>query len=455
MVNNSMDRNVTGAEMSGEYRDKNTVGFYTLGCKVNQYDTQAMIEQFKARGYRIVDFNQKADIYVINTCTVTNLADRKSRQMIRKAHRANSDALIAVVGCFAQRAANEAIKIPGVKLVLGTQHRKEIVDFVERVQKTGQSIVNVNDIMKAKDFEDTPISSYQGRTRAILKIQEGCNQFCSYCIIPYTRGPIRSRHPGDVLQEVCRLVEAGFKEIVLTGIHLASYGTDLQGANLVSLLQDINSVQGLARIRLGSLEPNYINDDFIKGIQDLEKVCSYFHIPLQSGSDTVLKRMNRKYTAQEYAEAIEKIRQYYPEAAITTDVMVGFPGETDSEFQESLEFVKRIGFSRLHVFQYSPREGTLAANMSSQVPADEKEKRSQRLIETGHQLAQQYMEHFVNRVEKVYFEQRYPDSSDFYEGYTEHYVKVRVHSNKDIRGLILDVDLEKIENDYMIGQLNN
>jgi threonylcarbamoyladenosine tRNA methylthiotransferase MtaB len=455
MVNNSMDRNVTGAEMSGEYRDKNTVGFYTLGCKVNQYDTQAMIEQFKARGYRIVDFNQKADIYVINTCTVTNLADRKSRQMIRKAHRANSDALIAVVGCFAQRAANEAIKIPGVKLVLGTQHRKEIVDFVERVQKTGQSIVNVNDIMKAKDFEDTPISSYQGRTRAILKIQEGCNQFCSYCIIPYTRGPIRSRHPGDVLQEVCRLVEAGFKEIVLTGIHLASYGTDLQGANLVSLLQDINSVQGLARIRLGSLEPNYINDDFIKGIQDLEKVCSHFHIPLQSGSDTVLKRMNRKYTAQEYAEAIEKIRQYYPEAAITTDVMVGFPGETDSEFQESLEFVKRIGFSRLHVFQYSPREGTLAANMSSQVPADEKEKRSQRLIETGHQLAQQYMEHFVNRVEKVYFEQRYPDSSDFYEGYTEHYVKVRVHSNKDIRGLILDVDLEKIENDYMIGQLNN
>ncbi|NLX71361.1 MAG: tRNA (N(6)-L-threonylcarbamoyladenosine(37)-C(2))-methylthiotransferase MtaB [Clostridiales bacterium] len=441
--------------MSGEYRDKNTVGFYTLGCKVNQYDTQAMIEQFKARGYRIVDFNQKADIYVINTCTVTNLADRKSRQMIRKAHRANSDALIAVVGCFAQRAANEAIKIPGVKLVLGTQHRKEIVDFVERVQKTGQSIVNVNDIMKAKDFEDTPISSYQGRTRAILKIQEGCNQFCSYCIIPYTRGPIRSRHPGDVLQEVCRLVEAGFKEIVLTGIHLASYGTDLQGANLVSLLQDINSVQGLARIRLGSLEPNYINDDFIKGIQDLEKVCSHFHIPLQSGSDTVLKRMNRKYTAQEYAEAIEKIRQYYPEAAITTDVMVGFPGETDSEFQESLEFVKRIGFSRLHVFQYSPREGTLAANMSSQVPADEKEKRSQRLIETGHQLAQQYMEHFVNRVEKVYFEQRYPDSSDFYEGYTEHYVKVRVHSNKDIRGLILDVDLEKIENDYMIGQLNN
>ena len=312
MVNNSMDRNVTGAEMSGEYRDKNTVGFYTLGCKVNQYDTQAMIEQFKARGYRIVDFNQKADIYVINTCTVTNLADRKSRQMIRKAHRANSDALIAVVGCFAQRAANEAIKIPGVKLVLGTQHRKEIVDFVERVQKTGQSIVNVNDIMKAKDFEDTPISSYQGRTRAILKIQEGCNQFCSYCIIPYTRGPIRSRHPGDVLQEVCRLVEAGFKEIVLTGIHLASYGTDLQGANLVSLLQDINSVQGLARIRLGSLEPNYINDDFIKGIQDLEKVCSHFHIPLQSGSDTVLKRMNRKYTAQEYAEAIEKIRQYYP-----------------------------------------------------------------------------------------------------------------------------------------------
>ncbi|NLO82900.1 MAG: tRNA (N(6)-L-threonylcarbamoyladenosine(37)-C(2))-methylthiotransferase MtaB [Clostridiales bacterium] len=432
-----------------------TVAFYTLGCKVNQYDTQAIMEQFTGRGYSVVDFDQKADIYVINTCTVTNLADRKSRQMIRKAHRTNPDSVIVVVGCFAQRAADQAIQIPGVKLVLGTQNRREIVDLVELVQKTGQHIIKVNDIMRTKEFEDTPISAYQGRTRAILKIQEGCNQFCSYCIIPYTRGPIRSRHPRDVIDEANRLVEAGFKEIVLTGIHLASYGTDLKGTSLVRLLDDINAIPGLVRIRLGSLEPNFIGDDFINGIKDLAKVCSHFHIPLQSGSDRVLKRMNRRYTTLEYAETIDRIRRIYPDAAITTDVMVGFPGETEDEFKESAEFIKKIGFSRLHVFQYSPREGTPAAKLSPQVPAIDKEERSRQLIEIGHQLAQQYMERFKDRVEKVYFEQRCAGFSDFYEGYTQHYVKVVVDSPNDIRGSILDVRLEKVKEDYMTGWLVN
>ena len=432
-----------------------SIAFYTLGCKVNQCESDAMIGLFKNKGYELVDFSDMADIYVINTCTVTNLADRKSRQMIRKAHRANPDAVIVVAGCFAQRAAYEAAKIPGVKLVLGTQYRNEIVDLIEMVQKTGRPMIKVKDIMDSKDFEDTPISSYQGRTRAILKIQEGCNQFCSYCIIPYTRGPIRSRQAHDVLQEANRLAEAGYKEIVLTGIHLASYGTDLEGVNLVSLLEDISAIHGLARVRLGSLEPNFINDDFIDGIRDLIKVCRHFHIPLQSGSDATLKRMNRKYTTLEYAETIEKIRNSFPDAAITTDVMAGFPGETENEFQESTEFVKQMEFSRLHVFQYSPREGTPAAKMAPQVPAAEKEERSRRLIEIGHQLAERYMERFVNRIEKVYFEQKCPDFSDCYEGYTQHYIRVVVKSSEDIRGLIPDVHLEKTEGDYMLGRLLN
>jgi threonylcarbamoyladenosine tRNA methylthiotransferase MtaB len=436
-------------------RSEKKVAFFTLGCKVNQYDSRAMMEQFENRGYSIVGFDEKADVYVINTCTVTNLADRKSRQMIRKAHRTNPEAPIVVVGCFAQRSAHEAAKIPGVKLVLGTQDRTRIVDLVEEVQATGAATVNVKEIMSVKEFEDMPISSYEGRTRAILKVQEGCNQFCAYCIIPYTRGPIRSRHPQEVLQEAKRLVNAGFKEVVLTGIHLASYGMDLEGVNLVSLLQGLNSVEGLQRIRLGSIEPNFISADFIEGLTTLYKVCRHFHIPLQSGSNTVLKRMNRRYTTQQYAQAIDRIRQRFSDAAITTDVMVGFPGETDAEFEETLSFVQKMTFSRLHVFQYSPRQGTPAAKLSPQVPAKVKESRSSMLIDIGRQMAKRYMKCFVNRAEEVYFEQESPHGPRFYEGYTQHYVRVVASSAEDIKGQIHKVLLKEIKDDYMLGELQN
>jgi threonylcarbamoyladenosine tRNA methylthiotransferase MtaB len=439
--------------------ERKSVAFYTLGCKVNQYDTQAMMEQFESRGYRIVDFDEKADVYVVNTCTVTNLADRKSRQMIRKAHRTNPDAAIVVVGCFAQRSAEEAIKIPGVKLVLGTQDRHRIVDLVEQAQSTGEVVVDVKDIMKAKEFESTPISSYEGRTRAILKVQEGCNQFCTYCIIPYTRGPIRSRHPQEVLEEARRLAGAGFKEIVLTGIHLASYGMDLrnelEGISLVSLLEGLNSIEGLARIRLGSIEPNFITPEFVDGIQKLRKVCRHFHVPLQSGSDTVLKRMNRRYTTEQYSQAIGMIRQSFPDAAITTDVMVGFPGETDTEFEETVSFVQKIGFSRLHVFQYSRREGTPAAKFPNQVPARVKDERSRILIDVGHRMARRYMERFVGRVEEVYFEQESPYGPQSYEGYTQHYIRVVANSQGDLKGQILKVLLKEVRDDYMVAEVQN
>lgn len=439
--------------------ERKSVAFYTLGCKVNQYDTQAMMEQFESRGYRIVDFDEKADVYVVNTCTVTNLADRKSRQMIRKAHRTNPHAAIVVVGCFAQRSAEEAKKIPGVKLVVGTQDRHRIVDLVEQAQSTGEVVVDVKDIMKVREFENTPISSYEGRTRAILKVQEGCNQFCTYCIIPYTRGPIRSRQPQEVLEEARRLAKAGFKEIVLTGIHLASYGMDLQkelqGVNLLSLLEGLNSIEGLARIRLGSIEPNFITSEFVEGVQKLHKVCRHFHVPLQSGSDSVLKRMNRRYTTEQYSQAIGMIRQSFPDAAITTDVMVGFPGETDAEFEETVNFVQRIGFSRMHVFQYSPREGTPAAKFPNQVPAKVKEERSRILIDIGHQTARRYMEGFVGKVEEVYFEQESPYGLDTYEGYTQHYIRVMAGSQVDLKGQILNVKLKEVRDDYMVGEVQN
>jgi threonylcarbamoyladenosine tRNA methylthiotransferase MtaB len=429
------------------------VAFYTLGCKVNQYDSQAMMEQFIDKGYSIVDFAQKAHVYVINTCTVTSLADRKSRQMIRKAHERNPNAVVAVVGCYAQRAPDHVLKIPGVKLVLGTQDRKHIVELVEKTQVMENPINNVKDIMDVYEFEETPIKTYEGRTRAILKIQEGCNRFCAYCTIPYARGPVRSRLPQEVLKETKRLVNAGFKEIVLTGIHLTSYGIDLGGVDLLSILKDIHPIEGLERIRLGSLEPNYITTEFIKAVKTLPKVCPHYHISLQSGSDGVLKRMNRKYTTQQYKDIVNQLRRYIPDVAITTDIMVGFPGETEKEFQETLEFVETVEFSRLHVFKYSPRQGTPAAKFPNPISSKIKESRSQQLIALGHEMAQKYMATFINKEVEVYFEEGSKQQAQSYEGYTEHYIKVVANSPGDIKGQILRVRAETIEEGHMVGKL--
>jgi len=435
------------------FKKRCKVAFHTLGCKVNQYDTQAMLERFVQRGYDVVEFDEEADVYVINTCTVTGLGDRKSRQMIRRAHRSNPNAVIAVVGCYAQRASKEILSIPGVNLVLGTKDRDRIVDLVEQVKNTGNPINAVEDIMTARDFEEMPITSYEGKTRAVLKIQEGCNQFCAYCIIPFARGPVRSRKPENVLAEVKRLSEAGFKEFVLTGIHLTSYGKDLENSNLLSLIQSVHSIEGVKRIRLGSLEPTFITEEFVATIKDLPKLCQHYHLSLQSGSDRTLKRMNRKYTTGQYRHAVDMLRNSMPNVAITTDIMVGFPGETDDEFKETMSFVRDIGFSRIHVFQYSPREGTRAANFSNQVPADIKEQRSHELIKLGNQLEKAYLESFIGKEEDVLFEEESKAEKDIYEGYTEHYIRVAARGTPGLLNEIRPVLLEKIEKDYILGRM--
>jgi len=429
------------------------VAFHTLGCKVNQYDTQSMLERFVERGYEVVDFNQKADVYVINTCTVTGLGDRKSRQMIRRAYRNNPDAVIAVVGCYAQRASEEVLSIPGVNLVLGTKDRDKIVDLVEQVRATGSSINAVSDIMTVREFEEMPITSYEGKTRAVLKIQEGCNQFCAYCIIPYARGPVRSRNPESVLSEVRRLTEAGFKEFVLTGIHVTSYGRDLEGTDLLSLIESVHSIDGVKRIRLGSLEPTFITREFAIRAKDLPKLCQHYHLSLQSGSDSTLRRMNRKYTTEQYKNAVDLLRSFMPYVAITTDIMVGFPGETDEEFNETMNFVKDIAFSRIHVFQYSPRKGTRAAGFPDQISADIKEQRSHALIKLGEQLERAYIESFIGKKEEVLFEEENKDNRNLCVGYTEHYIRVAAEADRDVLNEIKLVLLSKVEENHILGTI--
>lgn len=429
------------------------VAFYTLGCKTNQYDTEVMKELFVNSGYQVVNFQDESDIYIINTCTVTNLGDRKSRQMIRKAHRANPNAIIAVVGCYAQQAADEVLSIPGVKVAVGTKNRSRIVEYVEMAEATESSINAVEDIMKVREFEDTPIETFHGKTRAVLKIQEGCNQFCSYCIIPYARGPIRSRQPQSVLAEVQRLADAGFKEVVLTGIHIASYGKDLKTTDLLNLLQDIHKVEGIQRIRLGSLEPTLLTDSFVRTASQLPKVCRHYHISLQSGCDATLKRMNRRYTTQEFSEIVDRLRREMPDTAVTTDIMVGFPGETEEEFEETCAFVEKIGFSKIHVFQYSPRTGTPAASFENQVPPECKEKRSRRLIELGRRLERDFMKKFEGKRVMVLFEEEHPDLEGYYEGYTDQYLRVTVQGDSSLEGRLLPVMVESIGEDSLTGHI--
>jgi len=436
-----------------ELRPRKRVAFYTLGCKVNQYDTQAMMEQFLKKDYRVVDFEEDADVYVINTCTVTNLGDRKSRQMIHRAHRRNPDAVIAVVGCYAQRASEEVLSIPGVNLVLGNQERSRIVELVEEVQRTGVPMNRVADIMKVREFEEMPIEDFEGKTRAVLKIQEGCNQFCAYCIIPYARGPVRSRRPEDVQAEVKRLVDKGYQEIVLTGIHLASYGLDLGEAKLLSLLEDLHDIEGLRRIRLGSLEPTLLTDQFIQVVKGLPKVCRHYHISLQSGCDETLRRMNRKYTTAKYREIVHHLRQQIPQVAVTTDIMVGFPGETDEEFEKTYRFVEEIAFSKIHVFQYSPRAGTPAAKMKQQVPSEKKEYRSKRLIELGETLERKYLEQFLGTEVEVLFEEEVEASPGWVQGHSDHYIRVMAPGEKELEGRILPVFIEEVGQGYAVGKI--
>ncbi|NMA94866.1 MAG: tRNA (N(6)-L-threonylcarbamoyladenosine(37)-C(2))-methylthiotransferase MtaB [Clostridiales bacterium] len=429
------------------------VSFYTLGCKVNQYDTHAMMEKFVDAGYEIVDFDEFAHVYIVNTCTVTHISDRKSRQMLRRAHRRNPDAIIGAVGCYAQTDAESLLTIPGIKLVLGNIDRHNIVDYIEKVEKTGLPINGVGNIMKEGVFEETPISSYSERTRVVIKVQEGCNQFCSYCIIPYARGPIRSRQVEDVVDEIKRLASAGFKEVVLTGIHITSYGKDLGNVELIDLIESVHQIDGIERIRLGSLEPNYIDERFVSRAKSLHKLCAHYHLSLQSGSDKTLKRMRRRYTTEEYKQVVARLRRMNSNVSITTDIMVGFPGETKAEFEESMRFVEDISFSRIHVFQYSPREGTPAATFEDQVQPKIKAQRSERLIELGKDLETRFKKRFIDRCESVLFEQKISGKDDLYEGYTSNYIKVVAKSDRDIQNEILPVSLYKVKDNAMAGSI--
>ncbi len=429
-----------------------TVAFHTLGCKVNTYESEAMKKLFEQNGYTLVDFKDKADVYVINTCTVTNTGDSKSRQMIRRAIRHNPDAVVCVTGCYSQVASQEILQIEGVGVVLGTQHRDRIVDYVNQYQQTGQVECHVEDIMHTRRFEDLKVASFSENTRAFLKIQDGCNNFCTYCIIPYARGMVRSRPKESVIQEAQTLVDHGFVEIVLTGIHTAGYGLDLDHYNFADLLRDIvKEVQGLKRLRISSIETSQITDEIIELISHEKLIVDHLHIPLQSGCNTVLKRMNRKYTTEDYAAKIQQIRDAVPDIAITTDVIVGFPQETDEEFEMTRRFIEEIGYSELHVFPYSKRKNTPAARMPGQVPENVKHDRVHVLLELSRHLHEQYASRFIGRTLEVIFEE--VDREHQLIGHASNYLKVKIPYEPDMIGKVTTVRVLSYEAPYCLAEL--
>lgn len=432
------------------------VAFYTLGCKVNQYETEAMAEAFEDAGYIQVSFDETADVYVINTCTVTSLSSRKSRQAIRRARQMNSNAIVAAVGCYPQTAREEVEGLAEVDIVAGTADRLRVPEYVDKFL-TGkfhsgkEKITAVENIMKKHSFEDLKIERYKDRTRAFLKVQEGCSQFCSYCIIPYARGPIRSRPYEDVIKEVQKLVVAGFKEVVLTGIHIASYGKDLGEIRLMDLVRMIHDIDGIDRIRIGSIEPTLVTEDFASAAAGMGKLCPHYHISLQSGCDETLARMNRRYTTEQYRRAIALLRKWIPDVAVTTDVMVGFPGETDAEFEETYKFIEEIRFAKMHVFKFSPRKGTPAASLEGQVPSQAKEARSMRVIELSESCAQAFHNSFIGREMPVLYEQEVKGSKGLYEGLTPNYIRVMSVGNNSLIGNIVQTKLIKVDNESVLG----
>lgn len=422
--------------------------FYTLGCKVNQTETEALSGIFRGGGYEIVPFEERADVYVINTCTVTNMGDRKSRQIIRRAIKINPEAIIVVMGCYAQIAADEVSKIPGVDIVIGTQDRGRVLELVEEVREAHRPLNVVRDSWQGVSFEELPLIEQESRVRATLKIEEGCNQYCTYCIIPYARGPIRSRPPENALSEAAHLIEAGYKELVLTGIHTGAYGADL-GLDLNYLVQRMAVLPGLRRLRLSSIEPVEITDELIQTIVANPTICRHLHIPLQSGCDRVLARMHRPYTTQKFAAVVERLREALPEIAITTDIIVGFPGESETDHQASLEFARSMQFAGIHVFKYSPRAGTPAAGYPDQVRPEVKEHRSKDLIDLARLSWRRYADNFIGQTVEVLVEQA--TKPDEWEGHTDNYLRVRFRAAKDLRGCLVTVKLDKALKEYLQG----
>ncbi len=432
-----------------------SVAFHTLGCKVNHYETEAIWQLFKEAGYERTDFNRASDVYVINTCTVTNTGDKKSRQVIRRAIRRNPDAVICVTGCYAQTSPAEIMAIPGVDIVVGTQDRVRLIELIEQFRESREPINAVGNIMKARVYEELDVPAFSDRTRASLKIQEGCNNFCTFCIIPWARGLMRSRDPEEVIHQAQQLVDAGYKEIVLTGIHTGGYGSDFKEYKLADLLRDLEAkVDGLKRIRISSIEASQITDDVIQVLNDSNIVVRHLHVPIQSGSNTVLKRMRRKYTMEFFAERLDRLREALPDLAITSDVIVGFPGETEEEFMETYNFIKEYRFAELHVFPYSMRTGTPAARMTDQIPEEVKNERVHRLLELNDQLAKEYASQFEGDVLEVIPEELYKEdpASGLYEGYTDNYLKVVFEADESMVGKIVRVKIKKAGYPYSEGQ---
>lgn len=431
-----------------------TVAFHTLGCKVNHYETEAIWQLFEQNGYERTDFEKTSDVYVINTCTVTNTGDKKSRQVIRRAVRKNPDAVICVTGCYAQTSPAEIMAIPGVDVVVGTQDRIKMLEYIEQFKQERQPINAVGNIMKNRVYEELDVPAFTDRTRASLKIQEGCNNFCTFCIIPWARGLMRSRDPEEVIRQANQLVQSGYQEIVLTGIHTGGYGSDFKDYNLAMLLRDLETkVPGLKRIRISSIEASQLTDEVIDVIDKSNIVVRHMHIPLQSGSDTVLKRMRRKYTMAAFADRINRLKEALPGLAVTSDVIVGFPGETEEEFMETYNFIKEHQFSELHVFPYSKRTGTPAARMDDQVHEEIKNERVHKLIALSDQLAKEYAAQFENEVLEVIPEEPFKEGGEgLYSGYTDNYLKVVFPATEDMVGKIVKVKVTKAGYPYNEGQ---
>lgn len=417
---------------------------HNLGCKVNAYELEAMQQMLEEAGYEIVPFAPGADVYVINTCTVTNIADRKSRQMLHKAKKMNPDAVVVACGCYVQAAGEELKKDEAIDIVIGNNKKQNLLDILQKHwEQDADADINIIDINHTKEYEELKIAKTAEHTRAYMKIQDGCNQFCTYCIIPFARGRVRSRQMEDVMEELHTLADAGYQEVVLTGIHLSSYGTDFDfceksedypyGTKLLELIEDIEQIEGIERVRLGSLEPGIVTEEFVKRLSACKKICPHFHLSMQSGCDETLKRMNRRYDTAQFAERCALLRKYFPHVALTTDIIVGFPGETEEEFQKTKAYVEQINFFETHIFKYSRRKGTKAAVMPDQVPDEIKTKRSQELIELGARHQKEYADAFLNQEVEVLFEEQVEEQNvAYWQGHTRHYVRALLRSDADL-----------------------
>ena len=420
------------------------VALHNLGCKVNAYETEAMQEMLEHAGYEIVPFQEGADIYVINTCTVTNIADRKSRQMLHRARKMNPDAVVVAAGCYVQAQAEKQVIDPCIDIVLGNNKKQDLLTALQAYEEAHGDLREVIDINHTKEYENLHLTKQGEHTRAYIKVQDGCNQFCSYCIIPYARGRVRSRAKEDVVAEVTDLAKNGYQEVVLTGLHLSSYGIDFENEdNLLSLIRAVHEIEGIKRIRLGSLEPRIITEEFVQAIAALPKMCPHFHLSLQSGCNETLKRMNRRYTSEEFYEKCEILRKYFEKPALTTDVIVGFPQETEEEFETTYEFLKKICFYETHIFKYSKREGTKAAVMQGQIPEQIKAKRSARLIELGEKNRRAYEESFLGKTVEVLVEEKSDvNGKEMWTGHTKEYMKIALESEKNLQNCILNVQIK-------------